>query len=757
MVNWDADDIQEFKKQARSKQQEYCDLLGDREWDAIDHWEWTILRQKVGFGIFGPPGATPDTDNKHTGYNKSQLDIIEKVCDQLVENLNFRNRTIHFACIFVVVKVFEKSYTVPVFKAKKDEDSSSKCVYVDTGARKYSDWSDYLDKNTLEKCIYCYPAEGLYETSQQNEVLVKFGTSPACDLVNRIFSIFDTVSTVVAITATGVGVAALLTVPIAGPVLAATAAASVSTGAYGVTRSSYALYDRATHSQSIALTDTEARGCWLAIVGSSLGFAQGRMIASMTTAARAGEVMGTAGRIAFMVVQTGNLTVNGIGIIHGLAVLIDKTERNQLTALDVFQFSASLLFFTNAVVNVKTAGSIIKEVQHDVINSHREGLSKEARKVFNKQTGKLRGPDEMHGNAKVVKQLNRLGNSQDFYEMLADKNVASHKVKLTPDGYKGLLEVNKNLKIHPLKLLEIPKESRQAIFNSTRNFADGNISKDQFHKEMKTYCRTHQINFETMRQETVQRLCQTFGTENIKDITVGGKKIFANATPHEIDRLRVVLENTTQNDANIMNIATEFAAMRECNSTRDFIIFAEYFVADLQETVKSYEANYQTSLANAKREPGFKQAKFDESYMGKTGVKRAQFHKQKALEQYLSDEGFANLNDRFNNLKDTVGPLNSACQPGFFTDGAATYHYLKHKHFGSAGELTPEQYFQIAEEVVGNPTNRTNSMLSQDGSCVMITYLEPERGVKAVKIDRQGGSGIATVMYDDRVYRSRNA
>lgn len=153
------------------------------------------------------------------------------------------------------------------------------------------------------------------------------------------------------------------------------------------------------------------------------------MIASITQTARAGEVMGKAGRIMFLVVQTGSLTVNGIGIVHGLAVLIDKSERNELTPLDVFQFSASVLFFTNAAISFRTASTIIKEVQHDVISSHREGLSKDARKLFNKQTGKLRGRDEMHGNAKVVKRLNRIENSKDLYEMMADKNVANHKVK----------------------------------------------------------------------------------------------------------------------------------------------------------------------------------------------------------------------------------------------------------------------------------------------------------------------------------------
>nr|XP_034837770.1 uncharacterized protein LOC117994001 [Maniola hyperantus] len=756
MVNWDADDIKQFKKEARTSQQEYCDLLGDREWDVIKNFNWTILRRKIGFGLYGSPSATPTDDNLNTGYTKEQLSVIEKIYEQLVENLYFRMNNIRFACIFVVMKDFDKRYTVPVFKAKRDVDDSSGCVYVDTGARKYYDWQDYLSNNTLQKCIYCYPTRGLYEYNKDNEVCVSFGTSPACNFISRVFSIFDTAATYVTYTATGVGVAALCTVPIAGPILAATAVAGVTTGAYGVTRSSYALYDRASHNQSIALTDAEARGCWLSIVGSSLGFAQGRMIASMTQTARLGEVMGKAGRIAFLVVQTGSLTVNGIGIIHGLAVLIDKSERNELTTLEVFQFSASVLFFTNAAMNLKTASAIIKEVQHDVIDGHRQGLSKDAKKLFNKQTGKLRGPDEMHGNAKVVKQLNHIENSKDLYEMMSDKNVASHKVKLTPDGFQGMLEVNKNLKLHPLKLLEIPPASREAIYDLSNKFASGTLTKHEFHKEIGTYCNKHQIKFESMREETMKKLCQIYGKEKVNDIVVGGKKIFGNATPHEIDRLRVVLENTARNDKTIIDMATEFAKTRGCTTTKDFLIYTEYFVADLNDTVKSYEEGYQKKLTASKQQLGkaFNQAKFDREYGMGRGIGRVDFHRQRALDQFKNPEGYKALNRRYETLKSKVAPVNQNCQPGFFGDDAATYHYLKHyDDFKAMGELTIEQYFKLAEEVVGNPTNQTNAMLSQDGSCVMITYFEPQDGVRAVKIDRQGGSGIATVMYQKVMYK----
>ncbi|CAB0009510.1 unnamed protein product, partial [Nesidiocoris tenuis] len=77
---------------------------------------------------------------------------------------------------------------------------------------------------------------------------------------------------------------------------------------------------------------------------------------------------------------------------------------------------------------MKTASTIIKDVQCDVIESHRQGLSEPAEKLFNKQIGRLRGKhEEIKGNARVVKQLNRIGNTKDLYEMMSDSNVNSNK------------------------------------------------------------------------------------------------------------------------------------------------------------------------------------------------------------------------------------------------------------------------------------------------------------------------------------------
>lgn len=273
---------------------------------------------------------------------------------------------------------------------------------------------------------------------------------------------------------------------------------------------------------------------------------------------------------------------------------------------------------------------------------------------------------------------------------------------------------------------------------------------------MNKICKQHHISFESMRKETLAKLCELYGTAEVNDIKVGGRKIFSTATPHEVDRLRVVLEQTAQNNKEIVDMATKFAESRGCTTTKDFISFAEYFVADLNDTVKNYELKYENDLNVAKKQPNFNQATFDRN-LGIEG-KRKQFFRQKALNSYRGDRaetGYEDLNKRFCDIRAQIRTLNQKCQPAFGSDNAATYHYVKHKEFGGRGVLCPEEYFQLAEEVTGTRTNKTNAMLSQDGSCTMITYIDPANKARAIVINSNSSGNkisiIATVMYDGKI------
>ena len=105
------------------------------------------------------------------------------------------------------------------------------------------------------------------------------------------------------------------------------------------------------------------------------------------------------------ILNFGSLTVNGIGLVNNFASLIEKYRSDEeITPLEVFQFASSCLFFTMSAVNVKTAGTIIKETQSTVISDFEASLrSNRHRRMFRKVAQQTRGEDgnTMQGNAKV--------------------------------------------------------------------------------------------------------------------------------------------------------------------------------------------------------------------------------------------------------------------------------------------------------------------------------------------------------------------
>jgi hypothetical protein len=97
--------------------------------------------------------------------------------------------------------------------------------------------------------------------------------------------------------------------------------------------------------------------------------------------------------------------VNGLGLVNNFYSLYEKyRSKEEITALDVFQFASSCLFFTLSAFNMKTANSIIQETQTAVISDFEASLrSNRHRRMFRRVARQTRGDDgnTMQGNAKV--------------------------------------------------------------------------------------------------------------------------------------------------------------------------------------------------------------------------------------------------------------------------------------------------------------------------------------------------------------------
>ena len=138
---------------------------------------------------------------------------------------------------------------------------------------------------------------------------------------------------------------------------------SVLTGAYATGRNIQTLVDRGQHQQSIGLNSAVSRNCWLGIGGGVMGIVSGGTMAAAAKTAQAAATMPLAGQIAIKSVAVSSCVLNGLAVSNGLANIIVKgLNEKEITALDVFQFTSAVLFFTHSVISTHQAMSLIKSV-----------------------------------------------------------------------------------------------------------------------------------------------------------------------------------------------------------------------------------------------------------------------------------------------------------------------------------------------------------------------------------------------------------
>jgi Ca2+-binding EF-hand superfamily protein len=135
---------------------------------------------------------------------------------------------------------------------------------------------------------------------------------------------------------------------------------SMVTGVYAVGRNVQTLVDRGQHQQSVGLDSAVSRNCWLGIGGGVMSVVSGGAAAAAAATARAAATMPLAGQIAIKSVAVGSSVLNGLAVSNGLANIIVKAlNEKEITALDVFQFTSAVLFFTHSVISTHQAMSVL--------------------------------------------------------------------------------------------------------------------------------------------------------------------------------------------------------------------------------------------------------------------------------------------------------------------------------------------------------------------------------------------------------------
>lgn len=251
-------------------------------------------------------------------------------------------------------------------------------IFVDETARVYNTWESYIECNNLPAGVMVAPRKGVYVTeTDTNRVIVSLFRTPASSSGVKFIGGADIGTTIA-----GLGSSLLLIGSIFAPIVLAPAVVpavvvGAGCGAYSIVRSSWSLFDKSKHEQSISLADAEARSNWFGIVGGAAGMAAGGIVRGVSYMATSGQEVGMAMRAAANIANATAMAANGCGVVNGfVGVFLRYRDDESITALDCVQLSASLFLFTHSVYNFQTANRLIESTQNRTINGARENLSR---------------------------------------------------------------------------------------------------------------------------------------------------------------------------------------------------------------------------------------------------------------------------------------------------------------------------------------------------------------------------------------------
>ncbi|XP_049832191.1 uncharacterized protein LOC126272935 isoform X2 [Schistocerca gregaria] len=217
---------------------------------------------------------------------------------------------------------------------------------------------------------------------------------------------------------------------------------------------------------------------WCSMAGSVVGVASGAAASRAAILARNGQVMSKTGQIARNALDVTSFVVNAAGAGIGAISRGERLNKGKATPLEVFQFSASLLFFAHATVSFQTASQLIEDTQKGVIDNFEKNLRSHRHRKQPKKLGKsTAGTDEneVDGNERVIRGIRSIGSKDDFL-------VGVVRTREDCDGHKVVLSENVNnadnggAEINPKKLCDLGKQQREEILSLVKQASQGKIS-----------------------------------------------------------------------------------------------------------------------------------------------------------------------------------------------------------------------------------------------------------------------------------------
>ncbi|XP_023245581.1 uncharacterized protein LOC106637191 isoform X2 [Copidosoma floridanum] len=485
---------------ATNYQQNYYEISSD--WNKYNADEHVYLKNYIGYALYGPP-EYPDVCNdqkdeeKNGAYfykEKGAIELIDSIFHKVIEHGTQLTEEEEVLCSAIYCCIYDDSslsqydvsqlhetiQIIPIFKVQKciqkkvEKKLVTECQvwFIDTEARVYNGWKDYLTHNNLPTCTMVAPKNGIYQADLKevwsDKTSAVWVEAHRINTTRKITNAVDIASTLVNLGCIGIGVAAIFN-PISAPVALAGAVGGAVSGAWGGGRAVTELVDRGKHDQSISIVNKHAIPAWLGVAGSTLGLAASSGSALLSRAIRTGTSIGTSARVAHDAIMIGNLFVNSVGVGYNSVAMVQKyRETGEVSAKDVFFLTAHVLFICNSAVKMRLASDIIKSDQNQILKDYEESLrSNRHRKEFRRlvrNTGS-NVVDEVHRNEQIIRSLTKISNKDEFFATMVQnrKTFASTGTQLS--FAEGQVQINGVTLINPSAFASMSKDGMLELIN----------------------------------------------------------------------------------------------------------------------------------------------------------------------------------------------------------------------------------------------------------------------------------------------------
>jgi hypothetical protein len=459
--------------------------------------------------------------------------------------------------------------------------------------------------------------------------------------------------------------------------------------------------DRATHEQPIGLGDSESRICWLGIAGCITVLASECVSAVACEGAAITKIMSVE-EIAIKSVTVVSCVVNGLGVVNGMAHIIEKINKETVTSLDIFQLSSAVLFFTNSVISAHKAFSLLKTIKENATLGSSGDVS-----IFNKNslnsvitTGAINGGSLCTGLIKKFVE-------PETTEMIC----------------KWVYEKLSVLVTCLLQTIMDKSEYVKEVFKVVQEFWD------KWNEE---------INF------VITRICKAFGVKHWSDIIVNGRRGLQGSnmrklcntviTETRVSEQSKVIPKSNDNEENrndpdegcsalpfdeIFNIHAKFVDLQNCKNAVEFCELMKFVCKFVKDEIAKEELSYEKMWNIAQKlKPDVNVKDFDEA-CGISGNRNDHFL-QTVFNKFKDGEteGLNSLKLAYDSQKAVMSKQKESEQS--FCERVTFDIFSNKEGLAPNGMLSKEQYCDIARELTKKHDGNENISIIQKGSTAVI-------------------------------------